>query len=230
MTMDRKTNALVPWIICVLMGAASIAAWRLTPHTLLADTLPAIKLDAVFPKQFGEWTALPEVQVMIPNPQQQETIRAIYTDTLTRAYVNPQGQTIFLSVAYGRNQSDTSAVHYPEVCYPAQGFAVMSSDVLDLPIGGRNIRVKRLLTAQGARTEPLTYWTTVGERTVLSGKTYKLAQFGYGFDGVIPDGMIVRASSIGKDVAKEYAVQQRFLDELVKAVPPTFRTRVGGRE
>lgn len=228
--MSRKTNTIVPWIICVVMGAASIAAWRLTPHALLAEQLPAIKLDTVFPKQFGEWHALPDVQVMIPNPQQQETIRAIYTDTLTRGYVNPQGQVVYLSVAYGRNQSDTSAVHYPEVCYPAQGFALVNAEVLELPIGGRNIRVKRLLTAQGPRTEPLTYWTTVGERTVLSGKTYKLAQFGYGFEGVIPDGMIVRASSIGTDVQKEYAVQQRFLDELVRAVPAEFRTRVGGKD
>lgn len=228
--MTRKTNTIVPWIVCVVMAAAGIAAWRLTPHTLLADTLPAMKLDTVFPKEFGEWKALPEVQVMVPNPQQQETIREIYTDTLTRAYLNPQGQVVYLSVAYGKNQSDTSAVHYPEVCYPAQGFSVVSSDVLELPVAGRNIRVKRLLTAQGPRTEPLTYWTTVGERTVLSGKTYKLAQFGYGFEGIIPDGMIVRASSIGNDVPKEYALQQRFLDELVRAVPAGFRTRVGGKD
>ncbi|TAL25690.1 MAG: EpsI family protein [Aquabacterium sp.] len=228
--MSRKSDTIVPWIVCVVMGAASIAAWRLTPHTLLADQLAPIRLDAVFPKQFGEWKALPDVQVMIPNPQQQETIREIYTDTLTRGYVNPQGRVVYLSVAYGKNQSDTSAVHYPEVCYPAQGFSLMNSEVLELPIGGRNIRVKRLLTAQGARTEPLTYWTTVGERTVLSGKTYKLAQFGYGFQGVIPDGMIVRASSIGTDVQKEYAVQQQFLDELVRAVPADFRTRVGGKD
>lgn len=228
MSTTTRGSSIRPWIIGLLMAATSVAAWKLTPHILLADQQPALKLEAIVPTQFGEWKALEHADVTIPNPQQEKVIRSIYTETLSRVYVNAKGEAVMLSMAYGRDQSDGTAVHYPEVCYPAQGFTVNRTEILPLPIADRTIRVKRLLTSQGDRVEPLTYWTTVGTKTVLSGMAYKLAQFDYGFKGLIPDGMIVRASSIGNDADGQYQLQQRFLTDLVRAVPDTYRNRVAG--
>ncbi len=126
------------------------------------------------------------------NPVQKETMARIYSQTLTRVYRNTAGESIMLSIAYGADQSDDKQMHYPEICYPAQGFQVLSrqNDVVKTDFG--NIRVKRLLTS-GGRTEPLTYWSTVGNKVVngSSGET-KIEQLSYGFRGDIPDGLLFR--------------------------------------
>ena len=74
-----------------------------------------------------------------------------------------------LSIAYGGDQSDTMAVHKPEVCYPAQGFQILKNATASFSTGDGNIPVKRLVATQGPRIEPITYWTTVGDTVAVSG-------------------------------------------------------------
>ena len=54
-------------------------------------------------------------------------INKIYNQTLTRTYINPRGDRIMLSIAYGRDQSDALQMHKPELCYPAQGFRLLNN-------------------------------------------------------------------------------------------------------
>ena len=49
-----------------------------------------------------------------------------------------------------------------------------------------------------------------------------------GFAGRIPDGMLVRVSSISKDPAAAYAAQQAFVAELLAAMPAADRVRLAG--
>ena len=56
----------------------------------------------------------------------------------------------------------------------------------------------------------------------------KLAQLSYGFRGQIPDGMLVRASTIDNDDERAFAQQAQFLRELLAAVPPDSRKRLSG--
>jgi len=48
---------------------------------------------------------------LIANPEQEAQINKIYNQTLTRTYVNPTGERIMLSIAYGGDQTDNMAVH-----------------------------------------------------------------------------------------------------------------------
>jgi EpsI family protein len=134
-----------------------------------------------------------------------------------------------VAVAYGEDQRRQSALHYPEVCYPAQGFAVESKStaLLDLPNG--RLPVKRLVTALNKqRYEPLTYWVVVGEHHVEGAIGKKLALMRYGVKGQIADGFIFRVSSIGRDSAQEFEVQQRFIADLMGALQPADRSRLSG--
>ena len=215
-------------IVLMLMLATSALAVALRPTERVADQIGQIDLERIVPKEFGEWRDEPQRTMQIVDPQQKETIEKIYAQTLTRTYVNNSGNRIMLSLAYGANQSDDVALHHPEVCYPAQGFALLSEKkgVLQTEFGP--IRVKRLMTQLGQRMEPVTYWTTLGGRVVQGGFETKLAQLEYSFRGLVPDGLLFRVSSVTADPDGGYALQQVFVKSLIASLPETDRMRLAG--
>jgi EpsI family protein len=224
--MDVRAKA---FAIALVMCAGSALALVARPTEKIADRGPKVVLEQLFPERFADWRIDTSLPVVLPSPDAQEVINRIYNQTLARTYVNSQGQRIMLSVAYGGDQSDSMAVHKPEVCYPAQGFEVLSSSDVDLQLAGRDVPARRLLTRLGGRVEPLTYWITVGDRVPgSSGFRQKFAQLGYGLRGAIPDGMIVRVSSIDRQADSAWALQKTFLDDLIAVVPEDGRKRVVG--
>jgi len=216
-------------LVAVLMALsfAGAAAWR--PTIRLADSRPRIELETLFPRQFGDWTVDQRMPVQLVSPDTQAMLDKIYNQTLSRTYVNSKGDRIMLSVAYGGDQSDATRAHRPEVCYPAQGFQILSGSVGSLPVSGQTIQVRRLVAGLGARNEPITYWITVGDKVAVSGTQQKLAQLSYSTRGVVPDGMLVRVSSIDADNAAAFALQERFVGELSAALASERRPLVIGR-
>lgn len=219
----------ISWILGIVLALVSALSYSHIPRKLLADDLKPLSLQEVVPQTFGDWRMLPQSSAVV-NPQANELLDYLYSDVLTRSYVNSAGQVIMLSIAYGRTQSDNRAVHYPEACYPAQGLPLLSTQVSRTQISGRDIPVKHLVARRGQYIEPITYWATVGERVVLSGTTHKVAQMRYSVEGYIPDGMIIRASSIGEDTGQEYRLQLAFFRDMMAAIAPSYRSRFIGRD
>jgi EpsI family protein len=215
-------------IIALLMLASSVGAMTLRPSHRIVDEGSAVNLETMLPKQFGDWQEEPQHSGQVINPQQQEMLDRIYTQLLSRTYINSKGERIMLSIAYGADQSDAKQLHYPEVCYPAQGFQVISSSTGVVNTDFGDIRVKRILTVMGNRSEPLTYWSTVGNKVVVGNKETKLEQLRYGFRGQIPDGLLFRISSITSDVEAGYASQQSFTQDLIATLPERDRLKLAG--
>lgn len=216
-------------IIGLFMFAAAGMALALKPTTRVADTGPRVDLETLIPKTFGDWKTDATITPLIANPEQEALINKIYSQTLTRTYINSGGERIMLSIAYGGDQSDNMAVHKPEVCYPAQGFQILKSPTISsFSTGEGSIPVKRLVATQGARVEPITYWTTVGDTVAVNGLKWKIQQLKYGLTGKIPDGLLFRISSIQADDAKAYQIQDKFTRDLLKALPPGGRQRIIG--
>ena len=224
MTLPR-IKAITILLLC-LAAFAGGQAWR--PTARLADSRPKVDLETLFPKAFGGWQLDDRMPVQLIAPDTQAMLNKLYNQTLSRTYINRQGDRIMLSVAYGGDQSDGTRAHRPEVCYPAQGFQVSDSREDQLDLGGRMLRVRHLQSRLGGRIEPITYWMVVGERIALSGTEQKLAQLAYSTRGVIPDGMLVRVSSIDADAANAYRVQHGFVRGLALAVVPALQARVVG--
>jgi len=215
------------------MAFFAITAAALTPTRLLADTRDhKIALDQALPQAFGPWHDDPAAMAgLIVNPQQEEVLQRIYSQQLTRTYVSDRGERVMVALAYGADQSKREGLqlHYPEVCYPAQGFEVKSgrSGAIDLP-GGR-LPVRRLETVfSEQRYEPVTYWTMTGDEATLGGWGKKVVEFRYSLQGEITDGLLFRVSSIGRDSAAEFALQERFVRELVAALRPEDRLALTG--
>jgi EpsI family protein len=211
----------------VMLAGAALAHFG-KPTRFLADQLGKPDLEALFPKQFGAWRIEDGFPLVVPSPDIQAKLDAIYNQVLTRNYVNASGRKVMLSVAYGGDQSDGMSAHRPEGCYPAQGFAIIFNESGVQSVSGGALRVRILMASLSGRHEPITYWITVGNKVATTGIEQKLAQMRYGLRGVIADGMLVRVSSIDSDMRQGHAVQASFIAELFSAVPDVARARVFG--
>lgn len=213
------------------MGLASITGQALIPTKRLSDLRGPIQLETNIPHQFADWRIDPSMNGGLVNPQSQTLLKKLYTDILERTYINAQNKRIMLSVAYGGDQSDPSVqLHYPELCYPAQGFKVLTERRDEINLSqGQHIIVKRLETNYaGQRPEAVTYWTMMGDVQSLGLFAKRLAELHHGLRGEIVDGTLIRVSSINQDSAAAFALQDRFITDLVAAMPPEFRHRMTG--
>ena len=222
------TNWLRNGILLAAMVVASGLAFALKPTVKVADVGPKINLETMIPRQFGEWREATFGSSQIVDPQTKQMLDKIYNQTLTRTYVNPRGYAIMLSIAYGSDQSDGLQLHKPEVCYPAQGFQLdaKQAGVLTLPSGA--IPAMRLITTLGPRKEPVTYWTRIGNRVVQGGIQKKMVEIEFGLAGKIPDGVLIRISSIDGVAKNAYEVHAQFAESMVGAVAIEDRARLVG--
>lgn len=211
---------------------ASGAATALVPSRKIADGNPIGRLEELVPAQFDGWAVDRSIPVILPAPDVQAKLNAIYNQVVSRTYISWKGERIMLSVAYGGDQSDGLRAHRPEVCYSAQGFSTrdLRDGRLAFELLGRSIPVRRLVAMQGSRTEPITYWMTIGTQVARTGLETKLAQLRYSTRGLIPDGMLIRVSNISSHTAPSYRLHDAFINGLVAAMPAQDRWRLVGGE
>lgn len=217
-------------VVGLAMVVASGMAVALKPTKLAAHDGPKVSLEVMIPKQFGDWivdTSLAPVQV---SPDIQARLNKVYEQTLSRTYINQSGHRIMLSIAYGGSHGEGMQTHRPEICYPAQGFnidRILGAFSLHTAYG--DLPTTRLVASMGSRVEPISYWVVVGDRRTGFGTQMKLAQLRYNLTGVIPDGMLVRVSSIDRDDKRAYELQERFIGELLASMNGSDRVRLTGK-
>jgi EpsI family protein len=232
-TAQRSVSDLLPrsrvLILVALMVLAVLAGEWLRPTYRLAEHKPPIVLDKQVPEVFGDWRLDRSITPVLPDPSLQAALDALYSQTLARTYINAKGQRVMLSIAYGSDQSnEATAVHRPEFCYSAQGFRVRSVGIQSIQVGGAQLQVERLIGVLGPRIEPITYWITLDEAATLPGLGRKIQQIRLGLMGKIPDGMLVRVSSISGSQTESFELQRVFLEQMYAALPIGMRNRYFG--
>jgi EpsI family protein len=228
---DRKSelggvgeSGLATVLALVAMVGAAVAAPVMKPVALAQP----IDLEAAVPAAFGGWRIDPEVMPVTPAPDVQANLARLYDQVVARTYVNAQGERMMLTVAHGGDQSDALKAHRQEVCYRAQGFRVGSLEHATLAAAGREIPVTRFVATRGERSEPVTYWFTMGDRVVLGRLERLRVQVANGLRGRLPDGMLVRVSSLDTDAARAHAAQRAFVAALAAAAPERHAARLIG--
>jgi len=225
--MSARRKALV--VMAAMMGSAALAEWA-RPSIKVSDSFKGFKLETVFPTAFADWRVDERMPVIVPPPDQQAMLDKIYNQTLARTYVNSQGQRVMLSVAYGGDQSDGLTVHVPDVCYVSQGFKMEETrDATLQPAPGIVIPVRHLMMTMGARMEPVTYWVLMGDQATTSNAQRRLISIRYGLKRQIPEGMLIRVSSINPDMDKAIPVHTEFIRQMTAAMPANQRERVIGK-
>ena len=215
-------------VMAALMAIVSVGVIAARPGTKAASVGPKFLLDDAVPKQFGTWRLIPEVGNQVVNPQTKEIQDKLYSQILTRTYVNEIGERVMLSIAYGDDQRGDLAAHKPEVCYPAQGFQLLANVGVDVATPFGSIPGRRLNTVLGPRKELVTYWFAVGTSAVTSKFQQRMVEVKMGMTGQIPDGLLFRVSSIDDVPARAFAIQEKFVGVLLEAVDAKDRPRLSG--
>lgn len=223
----------IGYVVLMLMIAASVMAANLRPQHKITEGLPKLILEQAIPQQFNDWRVL-DLTAQLVNPEVQAAVNKVYAQTLSRTYTNAKGDVIMLSIAYGEDQSDSVGVHLPEGCYGGQGFNIGKVARDKIATESLTIPVTKVIATKTNRIEPITYWLRTGEQLTYPGWHTKLARLQYGLTGRIPDGMLVRISSLTSstepdDINHAYAVHARFIQDLISATPYTKRHTLIGQ-
>jgi EpsI family protein len=213
----------------VILGAAAISE-AIRPRELLASTQMAPNLDQIIPKDFGQWHLVPNIGLVTPGEagaylEQRDLSARIYSQEVTRGYADAAGNVIMFLVAYGPVQNYRLKSHLPEVCYGAAGFRVSSKTIANLnyQTGASPLTVSRLIAQKERRFEPITYWMKVGGDVATGVFDRQIARMKYGIRGIIPDGALIRVSTIGMSEAASYQLQDQFIHDLLGALAPKDR-------
>jgi EpsI family protein len=226
-----KRDVLRAGLVALAMCCASAIAIAIKPSHFLADAYPREKLADIVPRAFGDWQVDTSIVPVPPSPDLQQVIDATYDETLALTYRNHLGQRVMLSMAYGRNQHKGMNTHRPDVCYPAQGFKVLQDAMPGVvSYAGRKIAVTRLVAGAGSRNEPITYWLMVGDQITHFGHEQRAIAIRYGLKGTIPDGVLVRVSSVDADNVSAFGLQEHFIQDMLGAVKPDRLPRLLGQQ
>jgi EpsI family protein len=107
-------------------------------------------------------------------------------------------------------------VHRPEICYASSGFAISDDRALDLPLVGRGpIAARSFLALREDRSEQVLYWTRISNTFPRDLASQRLVMLELGLRGIIPDGVLVRCSTLGAGVAKGQKGLLAFVDALI---------------
>lgn len=209
------------------VALAILLSVLLRPTASMRDA--SFDLEVAIPTQFGGWLVDPRVVPIAPTPDVQAQLAEIYDQIVSRTYVNSAGERVMLAITYGGQQNDSLHAHRQEVCYRAQGFTVTRPSHAQMTLQGRALPVVRVHASLGSRSEPVTYWMTMGNRIVWRRDERMLTQVRYGLQGTVPDGFLVRVSSLALEPASGYRTQERFLESLMAALPPGVSGRLLGQ-
>lgn len=208
----------------LIIGAACLVAaggaQALRPRKRVA-LIGSAKLEDITPTKFGNWRQVHVGDVI--QPRTEGTLAAeLYNQMIGRVYVNEAGDYVMLAIAYGSTQSDVLQLHRPETCYPAFGFEISKSVLGDIGVRGATVPTRSLMARAPGRPENVTYWTRIGEYLPRTQTEQREDKLRISLSGIIPDGILVRASSLGEDWGSSVALNRQFLSEFVLGIDPRY--------
>jgi EpsI family protein len=222
-------SLIVNCLLGLVMISSGVLTVVITPSDQFVDNQDKVNLAAIIPSEFDGWKIDSSILPLMANPDEVGLVNKIYTQMLLRTYVDKQGERVMLSIAYNRNQRAALHIHRPEVCYLASGFDISKLTKTTVNTNVGPIPVMRLVARQGTRNEPITYWIRVGGAITSGwfGQTFTTLR--YGLSGTMPDGLLVRTSTISNDEQSSYHVQQEFLTSLLQSMRSGDRHWLVGR-
>jgi len=225
-----KLNRVQIVLASIALLAAAVLAQVLAPRELMARTAASMNLENVIPKQFGTWTLVPNLAPVTPSDPEgyvepDANSARIYSQEVGRGYTDGHGNIVMLMVAYGPVQNFRLKAHRPEMCYTAAGFRVSRKTGAEIAYrdDAKPLKVARVIAERESRFEPISYWMRVGNDITTGVIDRQLIRLKYGLRGIIPDGALMRVSTIGLSQDASFQLQDKFIRDLLEAVAPQDR-------
>jgi EpsI family protein len=222
----KKLNRVQLALASIAIVAAALLAQVLTPRELMARASASLDLQTVIPKKFGNWALIPDISPVTPadpegyvEPDANST--RIYSQEVGRGYSDGHGNIVMLLVAYGPVQNYRLKAHRPEFCYTAAGFRISNKFAAQVSYrdGAAPINLTRLTAERESRFEPISYWMRVGNDIATGVVDRQIIRLKYGLRGLIPDGALIRVSTVGLSTEASYKLQDQFIRDLLAAIP-----------
>ena len=208
-------------LIGAALTATSAIAFMREPRVTVLP-LKAGELENLVPTQIGRWTF--ETRSGLVLPVDDPLVKSLYSDVLTRVYVTDSGPPIMLLIAYSNTQNGMLQVHRPEVCYPAGGYSLSKTKIESLKITPTMQIPAHVFSAEStARNEQVMYWTRIGEELPTSWMDQRAAVVRANLKRIIPDGVLVRFSSLHPDFSSARPVLEEFASAMARTLSPAGR-------
>lgn len=205
------------------LGLGAGTAYAMTPRRT-EKRLGTAKLADLIPRQFGQWDTVKRGDVVVASEDEAAPVEGFYDQVLTRTYAAAGLPEIMLLIAYGSTQGGSLQLHRPETCYPGQGFRLTDFSVSQANLDSSRPVAMRHFTAQrDERTERVIYWTRVADRFPLNSAELYGVILSSVLKGVVPDGVLVRFSTIGTVTPQTDAVLQQFGKNMIDAMAAPAR-------
>lgn len=215
----------------LLIGGAMAGTAALTFAALprrRTSTIPAKALDDAVPMQLGPWHFAGGEGLVLP-PDDEQRLASAYDRVLARVYQDAAGTNVMLLMAYTAVQTGMLQIHRPESCYPAAGFALQERPRVPIALSPAvDVQAIMFTATATLRTEQLIYWTRIGAAFPDSWDAQRATIVRQNFEGVVPDGLLVRLSQVSPDPAGSAATLHRFARDLAAALPPVGRALLLG--
>jgi EpsI family protein len=227
-TTPNQKPHLQHWLAVIFMVICTLFAWWLTPQKKWFENLGEPQFEQIIPPSFADWGQVPDgSKTLIVNPQQQEALDELYTQIVSRTYLQQStGRRLMLSLAYGQDQTDSKQLHFSEICYKAQGFNIKAFHPAQILANGKEIDVKRMTAQMADRIEQVSYFVRIGD-LVLSG-SIKSARTLMRLKGYIADGLLFRVSEISDDAKSSHQLQDQLINDLLKTLSPAEQAMLIG--
>lgn len=178
------------------------------------------------PGRFGEWEMLASSGVVLPPPD--ELSDRLYDNLVTRIYLGLSDVPVMVLLAYNNRQDGVLQVHRPEVCYPVGGYAITRSRPVSA-VGVGDELPANFFTATGrGRIEQVMYFTRLGDAYPRTWAEQRVAVIQENLAGRIPDGIMLRVSTLGPDPTEALELLQAFVAKFLQAVSPPLRELLVG--
>lgn len=215
----------------VVLGLGLVAVSALALARQPMPNRPRIKDDKfkdMMPAQVGDYRFDTESGLVLP-PKDALSDR-IYDDLVTRTYTNSAGQVVMLLVAYNNRQDGVLQIHRPEICYPAGGYTLSQTKIKDVPFApGAEVPAKIFVARSDARNEVVLYWTRIGNHFPSRWIDQRLAVAEANLRGIIPDGILVRVSTLSQIEQDAVPDLEEFIIQLYRSLPLDGRTLLFGK-
>ncbi len=216
-----KSRAVLPLALAVLAMLAVTATAIRTVN--FREQLPLVKPMAEFPMTIGEWQG------------KTSALEQIYLDALKLSdylqadYVNGQGRSVSLYVAYNESQRKGQSSHSPATCLPGSGWIFKDSGTTSMPVGqdGAMVKVKRAFMEKNGARMLVYYWFPQRGRVLTNLFQLKWYTFVDALTKQRTDGALVRLITTVYEREKPEDAEAR-LQNFVRQVGPQLNTYLPG--
>jgi len=209
-----------------MMAAAAGVAYLRAPYASSAS-IGKDELDKLVPYVIGPWRYQSSSGIVLPPPDQ--LAKVLYDQQLARGYTSETEQPVMLVMAYGHGQNGALQVHRPEICYPASGYHLTNKERDELPLGnGQSIPIRTFTAESDTRVEQVMYWSRIADHMPTGWSEQRIAIMEENLRGSIPDGLLVRVSTISPHRDASLATLSRFCRAMLSAAGPKSRHKLIG--